>query len=403
MSKKSRSKLWFLVHSWLALPIWFFVLIVCVTGTLAVVSQEIVWLANPDVRASKPSDDAELLSYQQVLTAINKAEPQTIVESISRSDESHFALTASVSYPDGRSVSVYVNPYTGVIQGISPDFNFEAFTRALHGWWLVPFTNGFSWGWYLVSFLGIPLLVSLITGLVVYKKFWKGFFKPTLRFNHGARIFWGDFHRLSGIWSIWFIAVISITGIWFLIEALLFDNHISISSEPVIPVVARESVPVSADGSPPKIIDLDNAILIAQEKIPGLEASFVSLPSNAYSHLNVGGRGWYPLMFQTATINPYNGDIDASRLLSDRTGLEFVTESMRPLHTGDFGGLWIKMIWFFFGLVLSMMVLSGLLIWTKRTALATANALKRSNKPARAAKVEQPVAATNSHSPEGNL
>lgn len=403
MSKKSRSKLWFLVHSWLALPIWFFVLIVCVTGTLAVVSQEIVWLANPDVRASKPSDDAELLSYQQVLTAINKAEPQTIVESISRSDESHFALTASVSYPDGRSVSVYVNPYTGVIQGISPDFNFEAFTRALHGWWLVPFTNGFSWGWYLVSFLGIPLLVSLITGLVVYKKFWKGFFKPTLRFNHGARIFWGDFHRLSGIWSIWFIAVISVTGIWFLIEALLFDNHISISSEPVIPVVARESVPVSADGSPPKIIDLDNAILIAQEKIPGLETSFVSLPSNAYSHLNVGGRGWYPLMFQTATINPYNGEIDATRLLSDRTGLEFVTESMRPLHTGDFGGLWIKMIWFFFGLVLSMMVLSGLLIWTKRTALATANALKRSNKPPRAAKVEQPVAAMNSNSPEGNL
>jgi uncharacterized iron-regulated membrane protein len=35
-----------------------FVLIVCVTGTLAVVSQEIVWLANPQMRASQPSDDA---------------------------------------------------------------------------------------------------------------------------------------------------------------------------------------------------------------------------------------------------------------------------------------------------------------------------------------------------------
>jgi len=55
MSKKSRSRLWFLVHSWLALPVWFFLLIICVTGTLATVSQEIVWLANPDVRASKPS------------------------------------------------------------------------------------------------------------------------------------------------------------------------------------------------------------------------------------------------------------------------------------------------------------------------------------------------------------
>jgi uncharacterized iron-regulated membrane protein len=53
-------------------------------------------------------------------------------------------------------------------------------------------------------------------------------------------------------------------------------------------------------------------------------------------------------------------------------GLELVTESMRPLHTGDFGGIWVKLVWFFFGLLLSMMVLSGLLIWSKRTALATA-------------------------------
>lgn len=319
MSKKSRSKLWFLVHSWLALPIWFFVLIVCVTGTLAVVSQEIVWLVNPDMRASKPSDDAPLLSYDQVIASIKQAQPQTQVQSIARPDESHFALEAKVTYPDGRPDTVYVNPYSGVIQGSAPAFNFRGFTRALHGWWLVPFTNGYSWGWYLVSLLGLPLLASLVTGLVVYKRFWKGFFRPTLRIRHGARIFWGDFHRLSGIWSIWFIAVISVTGTWFLIEALLSDNQVSISSAPVIPVVARESVPLSVDGVAPPQLNLDRAIEIARQRIPGLEASFVSLPGNAYSHLEVGGRGWYPLMYQTATINPYNGDVAASRLLSDRT------------------------------------------------------------------------------------
>ena len=402
MSKKSRSKIWFLVHSWLALPIWFFVLIVCVTGTLAVVSQEIVWLANPDVRANKPSGEAQALSYDQVVAAIKQAEPQVLVESIITPDEAHFALNVGISYPDGRSVTVYVNPYTGAIQGISPQFDFQAFTRALHGWWLVPFTNGFSWGWYLVSLLGLPMLVSLVTGLVVYKKFWKGFFKP-LRLKHGARIFWGDFHRLSGLWSIWFIAVISITGTWFLIQALLFDNQISISSEPIVPVIARESVPQSADGMPAPMISLDDAINIATQKISGFEVSFVSLPSNAYSHLTIGGRGWYPLMFQTANINPYSGSVDTANLLADRTSLEFVTESMRPLHTGDFGGLWVKLIWFFFGLLLSMMVLSGLLIWTKRTALATAHALKRSNKPARASATPRAVTAMNSDTPEGNL
>ncbi|MDM3890989.1 PepSY-associated TM helix domain-containing protein [Pseudomonas juntendi] len=380
--KKSKSRLWFLVHSWLALPIWFFVLIVCFTGMLAVVSQEIVWLANPDVRASKPDTDAERLSFQQVLNALHKAEPDMVVQSIIQPDGSHFALTANVTFPDGTTPTLYVNPYTGAIQGKSPDFNFEAFTRALHGWWLVPFTNGFSWGWYLVSILGLPMLASLVTGLVVYKKFWKGFFKP-VRTGHGSRIFWGDLHRLAGVWSIWFIAVISITGTWFLIQAILFDNHISISSEPIVPVIAREEVPQTADGSPALRIDLDEAARIAGLAIPGLEINFIALPATAYSHISMGGRGWYPLMFQSAEVNPYTRKVDSQFLLSDRSALEFVTESMRPLHTGDFGGLPIKLIWFFFGLVLTLMVFSGLLIWTKRTAQATAAALKRSERAPR--------------------
>ena len=378
--KKSKSKLWFLVHSWLALPIWFFVLIVCFTGMLAVVSQEIVWLANPDVRASKPDDAAQRLSFQQVLDALHKAEPDMAVRFLNQPDGSHFALNAGVTFPDGSSPTLYVNPYTGAIQGKSPDFNFEAFTRALHGWWLVPFTNGYSWGWYLVSLLGLPMLASLVTGLVVYKKFWKGFFKLPRR-SHGPRIFWGDLHRLAGVWSIWFVATISITGTWFLIQAVLGDNHISITTEPVVPVIAREQVPLTADGSPAPRIDLDEATRIAQSSIPGLDVSFISVPATAYSHVSLGGRSWYPLMIQTAAVNPYTRAVDSQFLLGDRSALEFVTESMRPLHTGDFGGLPIKLIWAFFGLLLSLMVFSGLLIWTKRTAQATAAALKREERP----------------------
>ncbi|UVL21328.1 PepSY domain-containing protein [Pseudomonas sp. B21-023] len=380
--KKSNSKLWFLVHSWLALPIWFFVLIVCFTGMLAVVSQEIVWLANADVRASKPDDDSQRMSYQQVLDAMHKAEPDLAVRFFSQPDGSHFALQASVTRADGTNALLYVNPYSGAIQGQRPDFDFEAFTRALHGWWLVPFSNGYSWGWYLVSLLGLPMLASLVTGLVVYKKFWRGFFKP-VRTGHGRRIFWGDLHRLAGVWSIWFIAVISITGTWFLIQAILGDNHVTISSEPVTPVIARQQVPQTPDGSPAPRIDLDEAARIATQAVPGLDVSFISLPATAYSHYSMGGRGWYPLMFQTAEVNPYTRNVDAQFLLGDRSALEFVTESMRPLHTGDFGGLAIKLIWFFFGLVLTLMVFSGLLIWTKRTAQATRAALKRGERPAR--------------------
>ena len=254
----------------------------------------------------------------------------------------------------------------------------------------MPFTNGFSWGWYLVSLLGLPMLASLVTGLVVYKKFWKGFFKP-VRTGHGSRIFWGDLHRLSGVWSIWFIAVISITGTWFLIQAILSDNHITLSSQPIVPVIAREEVPQTPDGSPASRIDLDEAARLAGLAIPGLEVTSISLPATAYSHVMLSGPGWYPLMFQSASVNPYTRNVDSQFLISDRSALEFVTESMRPLHTGDFGGLPIKLVWFFFGLILTLMVLSGLLIWTKRTAQATAAGLKRSERAPRAVHSETTV------------
>lgn len=82
-------------------------------------------------------------------------------------------------------------------------------------------------------------------------------------------------------------------------------------------------------------------------------------------------------MNESASLDPYSGRIIASHKLSDRKPLEFVTESMRPLHTGDFGGLGLKLVWFGFGLILSMLVLSGLLMWSKRTLQATSAAIKR--------------------------
>lgn len=380
MSKKSRSKIWFLVHSWLALPIWFFVFLVCITGTLAVLSEEIIWLANPDVRATAPSDDAELMSFDQILAAIEKQDPSADVEWLAKPEESHFALTASVTYPDTRSATLYVNPYTGQIQGSSPLFDFRQFTRALHGWWLVPFTNGYSWGWYLVSLLGLPMLASLVTGLVVYKRFWKGFLTPRLRFDQGARIFWGDFHRLSGIWSIWFIAVIAITGLWFLVQAILSDNHITLSSEGIPPVLARDAVPIATPGKPVARIELERAVAIASQTIPSLEAEALYFPEDAYSALYIYGSSNYPLMYQSVALNPFDGQVVAVRRLGDRSPLEFITESMHPLHTGDFGGLWSKLIWFAFGLILSLMVLSGFLIWSKRTAQATLALVKRNQR-----------------------
>ena len=369
--RKKTARLWLVVHSWLALPLWVLVFFVCLTGTIATVSQEIVWLAKPEVRANRPTADAVPLGYDAVLAAVEKAEPGIAVQFISRPAKSMLALDVFVAYPDGRMRSLYVNPYTGAIQGGDGTFDFRYFMRALHGWLLVPFTGSTSWGWYLVSALSIPMLGSLITGLVVYKKFWRAYLNPRLRLRNGARIFWGDFHRLAGIWSLPFIAVIAVTAGWFLIQHILAGNDIAVPTFVPPPVIAPEDVPVDSGDKAPWI-SLDRAVERVRDRFPDLKPDFVSLPGNAFSHIVVGGHGAYPLVFEYVHVNPYSGEVAWTLRQPDRSMLEIVTESMRPLHTGDFAGLWLKLIYFIFGLLLTMIVFSGMMIWLKRTAQATA-------------------------------
>ncbi|SBS31026.1 hypothetical protein MAQ5080_01832 [Marinomonas aquimarina] len=379
---RKRTQWWFLLHSWLAMPIWLFLFFVCLTGTIATVSQEIIWLFDSSVRANPPADAGKMLSFDEVIEVIERDAPGAYVEKITRPVKSQFALTAEISYPDSTSENVFINPYTGEIQGrAASGFNFRQFVRAIHGWLLIPFNTGFtrySLGWYMVSILGIPLLLSLITGLVVYKKFWRGFLQPRLRFNRGARVFWGDFHRLAGIWSIPFIFIISVTSIWFLIQGLLFEAGVPFNGVSQAPVyVARDEIPTSEQGRPP-LLSADQAIAQVNALYDNVEAQVLHLPSTAFGHYRILGRSQaFPLVHESFLVNPYSGAIDEAMRVTDQPGLMLTRLSMRALHTGDFVGLTLKLVYFLFGVLLTMMVFSGMRIWTTRTFKSTKAAIRQ--------------------------
>lgn len=117
-TRKNASRLCLIVHSWLALPIWAVLFFVCLTGTIATVSQEILWLVKPEVRANRPAGDAVPLGHHAILAAVERAEPGVAVDFILRPVKSIFALDVSVTYPDGRTRWLYVNPYTGAVQDV---------------------------------------------------------------------------------------------------------------------------------------------------------------------------------------------------------------------------------------------------------------------------------------------
>lgn len=370
-SKPSRAKYWFLLHSWLALPFWGFAFFVCLTGTLAAVSQEINWLIDPAFRANPPTADAQPMGLARAGQAALQHAPQAELQWLMQ-QEDYTAIQAQVVYPDARATVFYINPYTGAIQGTAPTVSLRSFLRALHGWLLIPFKGGTSWGWFLVAALSLPMLGSLITGLVVYKKFWRGFFKFRIRITQGPRVAWGDFHRLAGVWSIWFLALIALTGLWFLVQAIQWSLAAS-AEEPPSPIM-REHIPLVATGQAAPKLALPDLLQQVQAQMPlGFVPRYIGMPASAYDPVSVWGRNpRWPLFYDWASANPYSGQIMQSRHLDNRSKLEWATDSLRALHTGDFAGPVLKIIWASFGLLLTLMVLSGMLIWHQRTAQAAA-------------------------------
>lgn len=363
---KSRTRLWFLWHSWLAMPIWAFLFFVCLTGTIAVVSTEIMWLVNPAMRAS---GGGEPLPASALIAAAEAAAPGGRVNSLDWGG-SHMAVGVQMAMPDGTFATAWVNPVSGAVQGMSAGNSFRMFFRALHGWLLT-----FPVGWYFVTLLAIPLLGSLITGLVVYKRFWKSFYQPRIRWRQAPRVMWGDLHRVAGTWSIWFIAVISVTSLWFLIYMMLFHLGMGLGGGKPPVLLARDRIPVAATAPKP---DVDAFLSAAAAALPDMRVRFLWLPGTAYDPATVGGSsGQVPLLPDYVRVDPFTAEVIA---IEGGTGggstIELTRTIMRALHTGDFGGLPVKLVWFAFGLLMTTLVFSGMLIWMKRTARATVEAVR---------------------------
>ncbi len=364
---KPRTRLWFLWHSWLAMPVWAFLFFVCLTGTIAVVSTEINWLVDPSMRAS---GGGEPLPPSALIAAAEAAAPGGRVSSLSWGG-SHMAVGARMAMPDGTFTTAWVNPVTGAVQGMSTGNSFREFFRALHGWLLT-----FPTGWYLVTLLAIPLLGSLITGMVVYKRFWRSFYQPRIRWSQAPRVMWGDLHRVAGTWSIWFIAIIAVTSLWFLIYIALIHLGLGLGGGKPPVMVEREQIPVTATA--PKV-DADAILTAAITALPDMRLRYLGLPGTAYEPATVyGSSGQAPLLPDYVRVNPFTATVIAVEGgLDGASGVELTRTVMRALHTGDFGGLPIKLVWFTFGLLMTLLVFSGMLIWMKRTARATVEAVRQ--------------------------
>lgn len=355
----------FWLHSLIGLNLSLFLGFVCLTGTIATVSHEIEWLYKPAVRATVVSGEAD---WGRMWDAAQRAYPTAKlggIGSYERNDASYFAKSVSATDAKGVDFTIYVDPGTSRVTGHEYGRSFQDAMRALHYYLFVPGQIPM----YVITSLGFVLILSLVTGLITYKKFWRGFFRKP-RWNKGVRVVVGDLHRLAGLWSLWFVALIGLTSVWY------FAEHAGVNFNTPPPAVAHNAKLAGRPTLPNLAVtgrEIDRWAKLARREMPGLSVTAVYLPFAPGDPVIVQGQ-WQAVLVRERTnavfIDPATSRVLGKRVAHELGHGERIVHTADPLHFGTFGGLATKLIWVVFGLLLVGMCFTGAYIYAKRMKLA---------------------------------
>ncbi len=351
--KQTRDRAWFTIHSWIGLKLSLLMTFILATGTIAVFSYEIDWLLAPEMRAAErvaPED----IDWGAAFNSVRREYPEYRVLNLSRFQDNWFSLQALALTPRGENVRIWLNPPDGDLLGVTSFFNVQRFFRTIHRHLMMPLNIGIP----IVTFLAFPLLISLIAGFVVYKKFWRGLFRWP-RFGRNTRIWNGDLHRLMGLWGSWFIALIAITSVWYFVEEL--GGRAPPFPAPELDMAGRTSaLPDGFSGA-----DLQLAIEKAQQELPGFNTRMILFPGNARSPLTIQGELSAPLVRPRANsvyIDPATLEAAGSFRGENLDVHHRISEAADPLHFGYFGGIATKIVWFVFGSMMTAMSVTGVVV-----------------------------------------
>lgn len=355
---EGRRQWFFRIHAWIGVNAALLIFLACLSGTIAVFSHELEWLADP-VRRAAPSADADLhgFSWQRTVDAVENTFPDALVLRVRAPAGPRWSASVAIAPRRGDIRLVFVDPYSYEVKGQRSTFGIASFLRIFHKqFYLIPPVIGFH-GVLIVGVIGLLVLTSSITGILSYRRWWRAFTR--IRFGKSPRAFWSDVHRQFGVWSIVVSLLLSLTGVWYLAEYLLTAGDV-IVEEPGRPKVEAEFI---RDNSPSAVrIDLDRAAAIAVATVPGLEPGHAVLPVRSGDPLTFAGQAEAWVVRDRANqvhLVPTTGEVIDVRRGTDLGLFERWIETADPLHFGTFGGLGTQILWFVSGLGLCIGIVTG--------------------------------------------
>ena len=210
-------KLFAKLHLWLSLPLGIIISIICLSGAALVFERDITQALQRSLyTVVPPSEDAQPLSPSQLATHIQTQVSDSLhLSSLLLSANPH--ETAFASFRETGRKQLSVNPYTGEVLGWTQSYPFFQTMRKLHRWLLdPPASKGEkSVGKIIVGITTLVMVFILISGLIIWIPRTRKALKNRLSVSctKGWRRFWYDSHVAIGFYSTLFLLVMALTGL----------------------------------------------------------------------------------------------------------------------------------------------------------------------------------------------
>ncbi|WP_253190556.1 PepSY domain-containing protein [Sphingomonas sp. LM7] len=220
------------------------------------------------------------------------------------------------------------------------------------------------WARWLVGFAAMMMLVAILSGIVTHKKIFKDFF--TLRRAKGQRS-WLDGHNATAVLGLPFHLMITYTGLVTLMAMLMPWATVANYADDakMFETLFPQAPEVERSGTRVPMVPLTTIVQDAERRM-GAPAGYidVAFPGDASSRVTISRSASSMLSARSPSLT-YEGATGKLVWQSPAPGGASVTAgAMIGLHAGRFSGDGLRWIYFLCGVAGSVMVASGLVLWT---------------------------------------
>lgn len=326
---------WFKLHSFAGFAFGLLMLLVCLTGTLAVVSHEIQYLSHQKYRAL--SERQGPVPWQVLEQNLAKAYPDYQISNVQVPEQ--WYLAGAVSLNKGSEfLFVYFDPASGALTGEGQWGTVSRFLRNIH-----MYLSLGSTGKIIVTSLSFLLLIILISSFYVYRQWWRKGFQLPSGAKVSGRTFWSDWHKWTGIWCWGFILLMFLTGLWYFTEHFLLK--FKVEHYPKAPKLEQAITH--------KALSLTELMQAAQKARPELDIRALNYPLSDKAPVVVTGQDDTLLVRDRANriyLHPVTAHVLKIQKGGDLKPVAYISDMADPLHFGNFAGFGVKLLYFVFGL-----------------------------------------------------